>query len=187
MFDLIKSQKKILFGVIKRLYGSYFNDESYVYKSCQNYIVVLKKLPQTKTNESRQVDNNKNASYRGNKFQVVLIFNKFNPDEKTNEITNDIYPFETIKYIVGQTVQSKYFDVHLQNTCSSGIHYYKNWKCAYYCNVSKYLKTTKVKNWFEDGFIEYKYFLIDGKLNGFFQQWFEDGSRKKNVIIRMTC
>ena len=76
--------------LIDYIYKQYNNDPLIVFKSCQiEWIVILKKLSDTITNESRSsAIDIQHAKYRGNKFLVIDIVNKFNINNHINEITN---------------------------------------------------------------------------------------------------
>ena len=55
-----------------------YEDGSHVFKSCSHdWIVVLRKLPDTNTNESRPVVDPNCAKFRADKLQVVDIIHKF--------------------------------------------------------------------------------------------------------------
>ena len=76
---------------LKELCKEYIVDPKYVFKSCGNYIVVLQKLLDTITNESRSdVSNAMYANYRANKLRVILIINKFVPFDTIKEIIKEV-------------------------------------------------------------------------------------------------
>src|SRR5438128_254473 len=59
------------------------DEKDCVFKSCDyEWIVVLKKLSDTLTNEDRHcVVDARYAKFRANKLKVMLIFNKLNPNK----------------------------------------------------------------------------------------------------------
>ena len=69
-------------------------DPLYVFKSCsRDWIVVLQKLADTITNESRPVVDADCAKFRANKLQVVDIIHKF--DQTTRDsICNSVYVYK---------------------------------------------------------------------------------------------
>ena len=70
-------------------YVTKYNDSSYVFKSCsRDWIVVLQKLPDTITNESRSVVDLNCAKFRANKLFVVDIIHKFYQTITCNFILN---------------------------------------------------------------------------------------------------
>ena len=86
---------------IHEVYASCISDEETVYKSCKKeWIVVLKKLPTTRTNEKRSdVVNSKCAKFRANELKVIGIFNKFDCLKTIKTIGNDDYKYDSKKYI----------------------------------------------------------------------------------------
>ena len=53
-------------------------NEKIVYKSCDKYIIVLKLFDDSDTNEDRpNIVNKKYATYKSDKSEIMLIFNKF--------------------------------------------------------------------------------------------------------------
>lgn len=55
-------------------------------------IAVLKKLSDTITNELRtNITNRKYTKYRGDKFKVICVINKFNINEQINTMVNSVY------------------------------------------------------------------------------------------------
>lgn len=147
--------------------NKYIDNENYVYKlcndvselkqeqknwkkfqvCCRQWIVILQKTDNTKTNENRSnVRNKSHAKFRANELLVVEIINinvGMDIETKTlkTSITNlsdiirfgDIVPsFVETVYEVGKIVKSDIFDSNLDQICSGGIHYFKTLITAYY-------------------------------------------------------
>ena len=80
-------------------------DPSYVFKSCsRDWIVVLQKLPDTITNESRFVVDADCAKFRANKLQVVDIIHKFDQTITCDSIWNSVYAGKQMEYKRGEIV-----------------------------------------------------------------------------------
>jgi hypothetical protein len=122
--------------------ASYIESEEYVYKSCYNYIVVLLKLADTKTNESRsKITNPLYAKYRANKLKVIAIVHKFDPTKLITEVENSSYERNKVIYKVGKILEISDYDDDLENVCSTGIHYFKTVEPAFYYDLEKYYPT----------------------------------------------
>lgn len=115
----------------------YIKNPGAVFKSCSDYIVVLTKLPETYTNDSRSSDNKTYAQCRGDKFLVNDIINKFEVSKKRDRIQNSCYAKKQIWYIVGEIVQADDYDKYVQNISSRGIHYFKTIEQAFYWELGK--------------------------------------------------
>ncbi len=124
---------------IKSTYETYINDPKYVYKSCQEeWIVILQKLDDTKTNEARagtRINDIKYAKCRANKLVVVLIFNKFDCEKTTQTITNSVYNPGAIEYNVNSIVIPNIYDEYIHTVCTNGIHYYLSIEPAFYLEL----------------------------------------------------
>ena len=117
---------------IKFRYKDYISNKKNVFKSCHNCIVVLQKTIDTKTNEKRKgVVNEEFASFRGDIFKVILIFDRHSPLLNFSEIKNSMYG-EKVNYVVGQLVRSDFFDKDIEKICTHGIHYFKTIDPAFY-------------------------------------------------------
>lgn len=166
-----KSLKRIL-----EKCASYIGNDQYVYKKCSNdMIVVLKKTDKTITNETRSsVIDPKYAKFRGNVFEVVHIFNAFNCD---NEYTEASSCYEKdFHYKLGHIVEVKNLDHIAGNICSTGIHYFKDIRGAYYYDSSPPAGFTG--QWFvyyDNGQTWYEYNYVNGKLEGKFIEWSANG------------
>jgi len=111
-----------------------FGDDAIVYKSSGNWLIVLKKSTRTKTNEKRNgIVNAKNAKYRANRLRVLKIINKCDPKITTTNIHSS-WDLKTL-YQINRITYPDSFDTNLDNVCSSGIHYYKNFMNAYFYHI----------------------------------------------------
>lgn len=121
--------------------------KNFLFKSCErNWIVVLEKLPDTKTNESRHVFDERYAKYRANKLKVVLIFNKHSPKETKSEIYNSVFEKKKLLYKSGEIVEADSFDTFFDNVVTNGIHYFKTLEPAFHQeSKSGYLQ------WYDNG------------------------------------
>ena len=166
---------------LDRLKSLFKNTDKTVYKRCRNCIVMLEKLEDTLTNESRKnIVNKLYAKFRANKLLVKKIVNIRTLKELT-EVTNFVYESQfnnKLKYVVGQIVSVDNYDMNLETVCSQGIHYFLTLERAYYhCNNT--IKNGLFLMWFDDGQQLEKSNFIDGKLNGKHEKWHHNG--QKNV------
>jgi hypothetical protein len=134
-------------AIVDEYYDDYLSDTKYVYKSCRyidvdnighDYIVILEKLTETITNESRtHVYDDDFADFRGSIFLVARIFDKFAPTETVSSVTSSKYGKKTVLYTTGQTIKPDSFDMNLNNIRSNGIYYYKTVTPAFYSELEK--------------------------------------------------
>jgi isocitrate dehydrogenase kinase/phosphatase len=139
MTDCKKSQSLIsinkhLIELLKKC-AKYTTNESYVYKICcdilskkdktsRKWLVVMKKIKGTQTNEDRsEVADFNHAKFRANKLKVIKIFNKNNPDLTKQSIINK-YDEKKLRYTVGRIVKIDDYDRKIENVCSHGISLY---------------------------------------------------------------
>lgn len=162
---------------INYIYDCFATNPKYVYKSCQkDWIVILQKLHDTITNESRKVDNPKYAKYRGNKFKTILIFNKFHPHKTCLSIKNSIFSSE-IEYVIGQIIFIKDYDMNFDNICSTGIHYFKTIEQSFYFEISKML-SGKFMLWYDDGCKLLETEIVNGNFTKKFTKWYKNGIKE---------
>ena len=113
-----------------------YDDSSYVFKSCShNWIVVLQKLPDTITNESRSVVDADCAKFRANKLRVVVIIHKFDQTNTCDSIRNSAYADKKMEYKRGKIIEVEDFDKNLNEVYTTGIHYYKTMKAAFHLKL----------------------------------------------------
>ena len=108
---------------IKALYAKYIKDGC-VFKTCGNTIVIMRKLPDTKDNEARQVVDHNCAKFRADKLEVVLIFDIFNPTVTYDVAQNSAYTEKIIEYKVGKVVSVDDYEDNIEKVCAPGIHYF---------------------------------------------------------------
>lgn len=123
---------------IKNKYKDYINDPDCVYKSCDKvYIVVLKKLTDTNTNESRDVADINYAKFRADKLLVVNIIAKFDISQKIDKTCNSVYKNTRVEYKIGEIVSVNNFETNLSVVCAPGIHYFKTIEPAFYYEIDE--------------------------------------------------
>jgi hypothetical protein len=158
----------------------YEDDPNVVYKSCGDHIVVLKKLADTITNESRDnVKDRRYAKFRANKLEVLCIFQKNNPREQLETINDTFYREKKLTYTVGKIVCVDDYDVYLNKIYASGIHYFKSVIAAFYykLNVDLIHYTGFYMSWHDNG-SKYKHCnYVDGRQCGKCSIWKENCKR----------
>lgn len=116
-------------------------DDSYVFKSVGNVLVVLQKMDETITNETRDVFDKKFAHYRADKLKVIAFFYKLDIDFYIEEksvrsvfLTYGVYQANryTLNYEIGKEVSVTDYDMKLDKVDSTGIHYFKSIEAAYF-------------------------------------------------------
>lgn len=129
----------------------YTNQEQYVYKLCLgHYLVVMRKLDDSKTNESRtNIYNLMYAKCRANKLEVCRIID-IDSLLDVKQIENH-YDQKRLEYKVGNVVYPDYYDSNLQNVCSGGVHYFKRLKRAYYYRDRPHGWIGDWEEWDDDG------------------------------------
>ena len=180
IYNISLEKYKPLHEVIKK----YLNDPNYVYKSCDNdhnWLIILKRLPDTITNEKRTnvIDATK-AKYRGNKFEVVMIVDIDCPTTTINELNHtyversgSLYGFgdycfsSTVIYKVGEHVKPEnQFNEKMDEVCTSGIHFFTNIFQAITYNLKCPNDFTGVWNEYnDDGKLTRSFTYINGSLN----------------------
>ncbi len=146
---------------------SYYIENNHIYKGCGGYIVVMKLLEDSITNESRKdiVDANF-AKYRTNKVKVLLIINKFTL-EIVNDVENSFYE-KKLKYTVNEIIEEKDYDMDLNKVCCAGIHYFKKIECAFYFTLNTRSYTGHYIKWHKNGHMLEKCDYVDGKINKYY-------------------
>lgn len=173
MSFLNKKSKRDNFSELYKLCYKYTKNNSYVYKSCcdvsdgggdteREWLVILQKLNDTKTNEMRNNIVDKNcAKFRANKLKVIKIFNMINP-KITKEFVINKFCGSEIKYEINKIVQPDCYDDDINNVCTGGIHYYKTMAPAYYYRVPPDDYTGSWIAWYNSGQWESTYQYVDG-------------------------
>ena len=151
-----------------------YEDPSHVFKSCsRDWIVVLRKLPDTNTNESRPVVDPNCAKFRADKLQVVDIINKFD-QTTTDSICDSVYEDKQMVYEKGEIIEVKDFDKNVNIVCAAGIHYYKTMKVAFYLELERVIDGEWIC-WYENGQMYSKRTYKDGKPEGVWSYWYSHG------------
>lgn len=158
------------------------------------WLIVLKKISNTKTNELRKVQNKNFAIYRGDVFTVMAIFNTMNPTETLDSIDNtseyieykQSYTMRTHKniiydknevYTVGETVRSHFYTKDLLKIYNAyGIHFFTTIEAAYYYGIgdlydflidpAEIINTGKYLKYDINGAKIKEAAFVNGKLNG---------------------
>jgi antitoxin component YwqK of YwqJK toxin-antitoxin module len=126
---------------IKKKYSKFVGKEKYVFKKCMDcssekdksrkWLVILKKIKSTRTNEERSGVINKNyAKFRANILKVIKIINVNDPRLIKKKIVNR-YKNNILEYEEGKIVVCENYDENIEHTCSNGIHYYRTIEPAY--------------------------------------------------------
>jgi len=156
----------------------YIGNNQYVYKKCIcDTIVVLKKTDKTITNESRKsIIDPRYAKFRGNRFEVVCIFDAFDCDEEYVSAPScyktDFY------YKIDCIVEVKNFDPNIEDVCSTGIHYFKDVRGAYFYNLRTVGFSGQFIQYYDDGQKMWDFNLVNGKLEGNYIEWYNNGKMK---------
>jgi antitoxin component YwqK of YwqJK toxin-antitoxin module len=150
--------------------------EDLVYKSCsKEWIVILEKLPDTETNESRsKVKDSRYAKFRADKLKVIDIVHKFDSAKKISEIKNSVYATKTITYSKGKIITVDNFDKNLNTVCAPGIHYFKSRETAHFYELGS-PNNEMYKVWYDNGQLYVECTYKDGKLDGLYKEWLENG------------
>lgn len=177
-----------LLSAIKIFYNYYITDSNYIYKSCESYIVVLKKIMDEtfKTNENRSGIINENyAKFRANKVEVVSIFNKGLFTYQIDNIQNSHYP-KKINYKVGAIIEINNFNDDNNIICAAGIHYYKTIDSAFYFNFYEIILTNKLSQnyyeWHDNGSLSLECTFLNGMLHGKYQKWDKNGTKTYDYV-----
>jgi len=189
---------------VKAIYSDFIENDNHVYLSKDDYVIVLKKLEDTVTNENdwRFVDKN-HAWCTGDKLEIVKIFHKLNPEESLQLLDS---------YVVGEIIKTKYvktieqafytnFDP-IKNKYTGIISSYSNdgaliiqneyaggeciKKITYYTNVESKIRNAKAKeedyktgyviDYYPNGKKECEGAYVNGIRSGRFVYYNSDGS-----------
>jgi hypothetical protein len=151
-----------------------------VYKSIsRDWIGTLRKLPDTKTNESRAgVKNKMHAKFRANKLLVVDIKHKLS-GQSIGVVQDGNW-----SYIKGSTVEIADFDNDLNKVNGGGIYYFKSYDTAFGYEMPKNY-SGQYKKWFDNGQLKLDYVVNNGKeINGIYRQWYDDGQLYRKCTFK---
>lgn len=166
---------------MEEMCAKYIDDPDYVFKMCNDeWLVVMKKLPTTITNESRKainiINSANSAMFRADRLMVVDIINA-NNFSRTSTVYSYFYKLLT-RYTINEIVMSDAFDGDLDLVCSHGIHYFKTVaRTMYYRHTARNYTGPWIR-WNENGckIVETNY--VDGCETGFFTSWSDDGIKQ---------
>lgn len=157
------------------------NNSNYVYKSCEIvWIVVLKKLPDTITNESREVADANHAKFRADKLLVVDIINKFDTSKKIDAVRSSKYQKAYINYKIGEIASVDDFETNLSAVCAKGLHYFKSIESAFYYELDgiyRYFYTGYHCSWHENGNKHKEGNYVDGFAQSIWTYWHHTGNK----------
>lgn len=188
---------------IKDICNEHIADPQCVYKlCCDRYIVVMKKLAETITNELRiGVVDADHAKFRASVLEVVLIVNVNDTRDRPHQILNRFKKY-VLMYIVGENVKPHVFNDNLDEVCTGGIHYFKTIETAFMYDRGVPIGFTGLwMAWYESGQkgIEWRYVngvkiyrigwydnghkldeseYINGKISGICTEWYKNGQIK---------
>jgi len=173
-------------NTIHQLYGKYINDPQYVYKSCGDYVVIMRLLEDTKTNLNRNdITDPTNAKYRADKIYTELIFNKYDPNKTILSISNTFYKSK-VTYTVNSITYPDKFDNDLNKFYTNGIHFFKSIEQAllWDLNLIDCSYTGRYIRYYECGKIYSICNYTDGKKCGDFIRYNRNGTvdEKRNYI-----
>lgn len=195
----IKEVKEItsdyILDELYKICSVYKDDDSYVYKLCNDYLnndesnrwlVIMQKLPDTETNESRSnVVKKEHAGFRANKLKVIKIVDIYDPNNVKNSIIS-LYGGEfkdkdtlcTI-YKTHKIVKPHLYDENIEIVCSGGIHYFKTLLPAYYFRDIPINYTGQWIKWYGNGQKEVECYYLNGSIDGLYISYWPDGSHDK--------
>uniref|UniRef100_A0A6C0EAF7 MORN-repeat protein n=1 Tax=viral metagenome TaxID=1070528 RepID=A0A6C0EAF7_9ZZZZ len=135
----------------------YIENPITVYKKCNRYILILCKLEDTVTNESREfIIDPKYAKYKANKLRVLKIFDMFTLEE---------------------ILELKQEYTYVKNEIVEEVTYCKTIEVAYYAdNYKLNLTNGKFIEWYENGSKRTEYTLVNGKIDGIYKYWWDNGN-----------
>jgi antitoxin component YwqK of YwqJK toxin-antitoxin module len=171
-------------NIIDNLTQKYSSEEGYVFKSCStDWIVVLQKLPDTKTNESRSgIKDSMYAKVRANKLLVVDIVHKLT-GQITNEIVNSVHSDKIITYKTNEVIEASDFDNNLDEICSTGIHYFKSVESAFYYETPDDYRGQH-KCWYDNGNLIGTCWVVNGKSDGPCTTWYKNGQLHRKYTFK---
>lgn len=159
-------------------------NDQYVFKSAgkkADFIVVLKKVIDTVTNEKRKgVINNMYAMFRGNIFFVEYIVNKFQKKELETIESSSQYGGIRLNYNLSSIISEPKYDNEVNNICTTGIHYFKSLEAAFYQGIVPSFFRGTYYSWTIHGSPAYKCSYANNKLVGQYIEW------HKNEILLET-
>ena len=195
-------QPTYLIKRIEQIYSRYLANPLCVYKICVHptgqWIVIMRKTVGltgnndmtnkkddylTRCNENRQgVNNPKYAKFRASTLLVLKIF-----DANDVERTIDCLEHESIHsiaktiYKVGMMVRPDNFDEDPDEVCSTGIHYFKSIKAAFWYRDQPDDYTGKWTTYGECGRKHCSIFVKNGMRHGKYRSFHENGTKESEI------
>ena len=146
------------------------------YKSCDNFIVTMKKLPDTTCNESRKgVVDPLHAAFQADKLMVVSIEHK-ETGLMIWQIKNTIYKACQIWYKISTEVSVPNYDKNPDNIHAPGIHYYLSREAAFYSGYC-HIENGPYLSWDNNGQKMEECMYLNGKRHGVCQCWDKYGQK----------
>ena len=152
----------------------------------------MRLLEDTKTNLNRDnITNPTNAKYRADKLYTELIFNKHDPNETIQSISNTFYYKNVITYTVNSVTYPDSFDNNLNVVCSNGIHFFKSIERALLWDLDLFdtSYTGDYATYYDGGQIERRCNYINSRKCGEYINYYENGqiAVKCNYVDREIC
>lgn len=159
----------------------YITDPSCVYTlSDDRYIVVMKKLHDTITNEARaNIVDASHALFRADKLKVLHIVDLYDIKNRVRSI-QDRSVADTAQYTVNVVVLPRYkFDANINGVRTGGLFYNNTIETAYHSILpcpNGYTGSRTV--WYDNGQMMYVGMFVDGKKSGQWTFWYDNGQMK---------
>ena len=151
------------------------SDSDTCYTCCGDYIVTMKKLPDTVTNESRKdVVDPLHAKFRANKLLVVSIKHLIT-GKKIDRIQNMSYQNKKIWYEASKEVIEPDLD-------KVGINYFRSREAAFYWQNDQ-IKDGLMRAWHDNGQIDEECPIVNGKVHGLYRSWYESGQKRNETMF----
>jgi len=150
----------------------YLND-----KDSRRVLVTLEISDDATTNLHRKdiIDATK-AKYRCNKAKVLKI--EDTEGKEYPEATTHCYKDKKLKYVIGEEVEEKNYNLDNEVVCGEGIHFFLDKEVALLYNLNN-VKEGLYQSWWKNGQIETECHYRNGKLEGTYKAWFENGHLQK--------
>lgn len=178
-----------LTAIVDKFESDHKSDCERVYKSCSwAHIVVMEKLHDTQTNESRADVVNKNtAKFQADKLKVLLIISLKDGSTDATDIVNmfsDRYGSYTTHYIVGSIVKPNSYDNRINVVCTNGIHYFRSLEAAYFYNMpSMRIQNGMYKQWYDNGGLSIQCNVVDGNWYVLHEIWTKNDKSNYLFIV----
>lgn len=154
-----------------QLYPEILNDTRYVYFACDDCIIIMEKLLDSITNESRSdIYDPLYATYMANKLKVVKIFKKYYPNDELDSVTS-IEFCNIMKYEVGKIIISD---------CT--LMYYKSIICSMYHESYHCCYTGKYISWYDNGCMCERGNYKEGNKEGLWEYFYSNGQQSMKVV-----